>query len=167
MKRTLYISVIILSVIALFSFLAFRQEAKAALMKIIYPVLIDRGLVGYWTMNGSDIDWATGVVSDASGNGNTGQLISMSTTTSPVIGIVGQGLKFTLSDNINLGATNNLAFATTSSFTMSAWIKSDSISSFSDSNCSFNTCQMIFYRGDGSFSTVNYAFGIHSATALA
>src|SRR3989338_10445314 len=119
MKRTLYISVIILSVIALFSFLAFRQEAKAALMKIIYPVLIDRGLVGYWTMNGPDINWATGVVSDASGNGNTGQLISMSTTTSPVMGVVGQGLKFD-------GVKNRIklpSYTTGSVLTISAWIK--------------------------------------------
>ncbi len=51
------------------------------------------GLVGYWTINNQDMNWKTGAVTDSSGNGNTGQLIGMSTTTSPVPGKMGQALE--------------------------------------------------------------------------
>ncbi len=56
------------------------------------PVSLSSGLVGYWTLDGSATNWNTGKTSDSSGNGNTGSLISMSTTTSPTAGKVGQGL---------------------------------------------------------------------------
>src|SRR3989338_8040792 len=52
------------------------------------------GLVGYWTFDGKDTNWGTNKTNDLSGQGNTGTLTSMSTTTSPAIGKIGQGLKF-------------------------------------------------------------------------
>ncbi len=52
------------------------------------------GLLGYWTFDGPKINWVTGAITDSSGQGNTGSLVSMSTSTSPVAGKVGQGLKF-------------------------------------------------------------------------
>ena len=55
---------------------------------------LTNGLVGYWTFNNSDINWKTGVVTDRSGKGNNGQLIAMSTTSSPVEGKMGQALSF-------------------------------------------------------------------------
>lgn len=122
--KPLYIIVIVLALATLSSLLAFRQEAKAALMKIIYPVLIDRGLVGYWTMNGTDIDWFTGVVSDKSGSGNNGNQFRMSTTTSPVMGVVGQGLDFIGNNYISVPDSDSLDFAgATNSFTFMAWFK--------------------------------------------
>ncbi len=45
------------------------------------PVTLSTGLVGYWTLDGSKTNWATGKTTDSSGLGNTGQLIAMSTST--------------------------------------------------------------------------------------
>ncbi len=56
---------------------------------------LQNGLVGWWTFDGKTINWATGVVSDQSGQGNNGQLTGgMSTTTSSVPGKIGQALQF-------------------------------------------------------------------------
>ena len=55
--------------------------------------LVD-GLKGWWTFDGADTDWNTNTVTDKSGNGNTGTLTNMSTTSSPVPGKIGQGLNF-------------------------------------------------------------------------
>ena len=55
---------------------------------------VSNGLVGYWTFDGKNINWATGQAFDSSGLGNTSSLISMSTTTTPVIGKIGQALNF-------------------------------------------------------------------------
>ena len=50
------------------------------------------GLVGYWPLDGAVTNWTTNTTRDLSGNGNTGQLIGMSTTTSLTIGQTGQAL---------------------------------------------------------------------------
>jgi hypothetical protein len=81
------------------------------------------GLIGYWTFNGKDTNWVTGKTSDLSGQGNTGQLTSMSTTTSPVVGKVGQALSFDTTHNnwVTLpraGVTSNTGF-----ISVSAWAK--------------------------------------------
>ena len=55
---------------------------------------LTKGLVGYWTFDGKDVNWKTGQITDASGGGNTARLINMSTTTSPVAGKVGQAIGF-------------------------------------------------------------------------
>jgi hypothetical protein len=80
------------------------------------------GLVGYWTMDGSKTNWSTGQETDASGNGNTGQLIAMSTSTSPTIGKVGQALKFNGSNQeIDMGTPSALNI-TGNAITVSAWV---------------------------------------------
>jgi hypothetical protein len=82
---------------------------------------LSSGLVGYWTFDGGTTHWNTGNVDDVSGHGNTGQLINMSTTTSPVPGKIGQALKFNGSSSyVNLGNATSLG---TGNFTMAAWIK--------------------------------------------
>jgi hypothetical protein len=82
------------------------------------------GLVGYWTFNNQDMNWKTGQARDVSGNGNTGQLIGMSTTTSPVAGKMGQGLKFNgTSQYVNVGNPIDAPSAITISF----WLKASSI----------------------------------------
>lgn len=53
-----------------------------------------QGLVGHWTFDGPDISWQTQKAHDKSGQGNTGTLINMSTTSSPTYGRLGQALKF-------------------------------------------------------------------------
>jgi Concanavalin A-like lectin/glucanases superfamily len=56
--------------------------------------IISNGLVGYWTFDGGSIDWHTNTVADMSGQGNTGTLVSMSTTSSPTPGKIGQAFNF-------------------------------------------------------------------------
>ena len=76
------------------------------------------GLVGYWTFNNQDMNWKTGTVTDSSGSGNTGQLIGMSTTTSPVAGKMGQGLGFN-----GTNSAVRITSAITTYKTISLWFK--------------------------------------------
>ena len=86
---------------------------------------INSGLVGYWTLDGKDISWTTNTATDRSGNSNNGNLTNMSTTTSPTIGKIGQGLHFeggnqyvTVPHSSSLSVTN---------VTVSTWFKSNMI----------------------------------------
>lgn len=78
------------------------------------------GLVGRWSFDGSDINWTANTTTDSSGNGNTGTLVNMSTTTSPTTGKVGQALSFDGSnDSVNLGRVS--ATESASQLTWSFW----------------------------------------------
>src|SRR3990167_6889266 len=55
-------------------------------------ISLKSGLVGHWTFDGKDLN--TGAAMDASGQGNHGALVNMSTSTSRVPGKFGQALKF-------------------------------------------------------------------------
>src|SRR3990167_3333509 len=79
------------------------------------------GLVGYWTFNGKDTNWGTNKTNDLSGQGNTGTLTNMSTTTSPVVGKIGQGLNFDGSDDV-VNVPHAASITPTSAVTVSAWI---------------------------------------------
>ena len=88
---------------------------------------INSGLVGYWTFDGATINWATGIAKDLSGQGNDGQLINMSTTTSPTIGKLGQALRVDGNTNyVSPGDVASLSFDRTSPFSVSAWVKTTS-----------------------------------------
>jgi hypothetical protein len=82
---------------------------------------LSSGLVGYWPLDGKTTNWATGKTNDVSGNANTGQLINMSTTTSPVPGKIGQALKFNGTSSY-ISQSNSLAKGQTN-LTVSAWVK--------------------------------------------
>ncbi|MBU6232582.1 hypothetical protein KGP36_08210, partial [Patescibacteria group bacterium] len=45
------------------------------------PGSLNQGLVGYWTFNNQDMNWATGKAYDRSGQGNNGNFVNLSTTT--------------------------------------------------------------------------------------
>jgi uncharacterized protein (TIGR02145 family) len=80
------------------------------------------GLVGYWTFNGPDTNWTSatgGTTNDVSGNNNTGTLTNMSRSTSPVAGVIGQGLKF---DGVNNSVTTTFT-SQLNDFTVSFWFK--------------------------------------------
>ena len=99
--------------LGLLIFFSFPAIASAALTD---------GLVGYCTFDGKDTNWATSKTNDLSGNGNTGTMTSMSTTTSPVVGKIGQGLKFDgVDDYVNVVDSASLDVG--NAFTLSAWIK--------------------------------------------
>ncbi|MEK7604750.1 MAG: LamG domain-containing protein [Patescibacteria group bacterium] len=81
------------------------------------------GLVGYWTLDGKDVNWATGNVTDRSGSGNSGSLTGMSTTTTPVSGKIGQALKFDgVNDFVNLGTGTLGISAGSTAITLSSWV---------------------------------------------
>src|SRR3989344_1398323 len=84
------------------------------------------GLVGYWTMDGSKVNWATGAVTDSSGFNNTGTITNMATSTGVAIGKLGQALNFDgVNDSVNAGDIAAIDAATTLS--VSAWVKHASI----------------------------------------
>lgn len=104
------------------------NQGEKNFLKINMPQtdLIPSGLVGYWTFNGEGTNWATGMTNDRSGNGYSGQMINMSTSTSPAAGISGQALYF---DNTNdrVVLANNSVATTLNDFTASAWVKPESV----------------------------------------
>lgn len=82
------------------------------------------GLVGLWSFDGKDMNWATGTAFDRSGSGNNGTLVGLGTTTAPTPGRIGQALKFSgSSQEVSLTALTNLSF---SSGTVSWWMKPSS-----------------------------------------
>jgi hypothetical protein len=77
---------------------------------------LSSGLVGYWPLDGKTTNWATGKTNDLSGQGNTGQLINMSTTTSPTPGKIGQALKFNATSGyINLNKNQSALMSASTS----------------------------------------------------
>ncbi|MDH3324956.1 MAG: hypothetical protein OEL89_04925, partial [Candidatus Peregrinibacteria bacterium] len=83
------------------------------------------GLVGYWSFNGGDMDWAasTAEAIDQSGSGNDGDVANGA---SPAIGKVGQALEFDGVDGyIDIADADHFSFGNGSSdspFTFSAWV---------------------------------------------
>lgn len=82
------------------------------------------GLVGLWTLNGSDTRWTSdtaGVTYDSSGNNNTGTLTSMTKANSPVIGKLGSALSFDGSTQyVNVANSSSLR---PTSVSVAAWFK--------------------------------------------
>lgn len=77
-----------------------------------------QGLVGHWTLDGKDMNWGSGRVTDKSTQGNNGYVINMSTTSSPADGRLGQALSFDGTNDLIQATKNNL----TSSFSVSMWL---------------------------------------------
>src|SRR3990167_372703 len=84
-------------------------------------ISLKSGLVGHWTFDGKDLN--TGAAMDASGQGNHGALVNMSTSTSRVPGKFGQALKFDgTNDYVDAGNGNSLNVAD-SAVTICTWAK--------------------------------------------
>lgn len=83
--------------------------------------IISNGLVGYWTFDGPVTDWRTNTTQDVSGNGNTGTLVSLSTTTDRVAGKIGQALSFN-GNNSYVHVPSSSSISLGSALTVSAWI---------------------------------------------
>ena len=79
---------------------------------------LNDGLVGYWSFDGKDMNWGTGIVTDVSPSGNNGVVSGMATTTAPVAGIAGQALNF---DGVNDYV--DIPDISLSNFTVTGWIK--------------------------------------------
>ena len=88
--------------------------------------ILTNGLVGHWTFDGADTNWTTNTVADKSGNGNTGTMTNMSTSTSPAIGKIGQALNFDgVNDAVIMG---DVLDASSASMSVSAWVKLSALS---------------------------------------
>ncbi len=85
--------------------------------------LITNGLVGYWSLNSSDV---SDRVYDKSGNNNNGYVSGRATSTLKTIGKLGQSFDLDgTADYVYLGTPASLF--PTSAITMSAWIKPDQL----------------------------------------
>jgi len=104
-------NLLIVFLIFIFSALSFPAGSRADTTS---------GLVGRWTFDGKDTNWRTSKTNDVSGQGNNGTLTSMSTTTTPVAGKIGQGFLFNGSNSYITGPTYNGVK------TVSFWIKPNS-----------------------------------------
>lgn len=83
------------------------------------------GLIGHWSFDGNKTNWGSNTTQDSSGNGNTGTMTSMSTTTSPAQGKIGQGLSFDgVDDFVNIPDSSALdSIEGASGITIAFWIK--------------------------------------------
>src|SRR3989344_9064506 len=106
------------------SFIRLIPTAEASLGAGNSPLMnLNSGLVGYWTFDGQDTNWATGQAFYLSGNKNTGTLTNMSMATTPVAGKIGQAFRFRAANNydfIRIGTTFDVSALP---FTISAWVK--------------------------------------------
>ena len=107
-RKTLFLFLFTLALIAQ----ATPAEARI-LLGASNNTSLSNGLVGYWPLDGAVTNWNTNTTLDLSGQGNTGQLNAMSTTSSPVAGKIGQALKLDGTDDyVNLGKGSSLDFQT-------------------------------------------------------
>jgi len=123
MKKTLLIFTAIITFF-LVSFFIYKP-ISIAVMKIVYNLRWTDGLVGYWSFNGRDMDWASSTAEalDASGQGNHGNVINFGQEAARP-GMVGQALSFDgVNDYINFGSK---AVFDVADFTISAWVYIDS-----------------------------------------
>ncbi len=97
------------------------QAHASAVVNNSPTMTLRSGLVGYWTFDGQNTNWATGQTFDMSGNGNTGTMTNMTSSTVPAPGKMGQAFKFDgVDDRVNLGSVASL---NSSNISYSAWIK--------------------------------------------
>ncbi|MBU6232435.1 hypothetical protein KGP36_07415, partial [Patescibacteria group bacterium] len=66
-------------------------HASTTGVSVYGPSTLYSGLVGWWTMDGKDTNWATGKMTDNSGNGSSATLYNVATS-SVAAGIIGQGM---------------------------------------------------------------------------
>ncbi len=106
---------------------ALYQVGAAKINSSQSPGTLSNGLAGWWTMDGADTVWSSGTAGteiDRSGNGNTGTLANMNRATSPILGKIGQALKFDGSSSyIDVPDASSLK---PSAVTVSAWVNPSS-----------------------------------------
>ncbi len=122
MKKNFKLLIIILNFsLLIFNFLLPKEADASVINKPTNYLLFSTNLVGYWTMDGNNVNWATGAVTDSSGKGNTGTIVKMATSTAVATGKIGQALKFDGSnDYVEVG--NGSSLNITGPITVSAWI---------------------------------------------
>jgi uncharacterized protein (TIGR02145 family) len=89
---------------------------------------LETGLVGHWTFDGPDMDWAssTAEVQDRSGNGNHGDMQGGMNFDSTTPGRMGQAMSFDgTDDEIVLDDLEDLDMSQEDAFTIAAWVQPD------------------------------------------
>jgi hypothetical protein len=90
---------------------------------------LEAGLVGHWTFDGMDVDWAssTAEIRDRSGQGNHGNATTTMNTQSVTPGLVGQGMSFDgVDDHVRVTDSSDFSFTTGSSdqpFSIASWVR--------------------------------------------
>lgn len=110
------------------------------------------GLVGHWTFDGADM---VPNVRDRSGRGNHGNISGMTSTTT-VIGKLGQALDFESSSSNYVSITDADSLDVTSAFTFAAWIKAESFTAVN------NQANWIF--GKDISGARSYDFGFYNTS---
>ena len=157
--RRALLPVALLAIFAAAALAAVAPHPAYAVIRLGTPntASLTNGLVGYWPLDGAVTNWATGQTRDLSGNGNTGLLISLATTTASVAGKIGQGLVFdgTIS-SINVSSLDSTA----GSYTYSFWVKSsNAINAGYLFNSSTPRLIMAFVTSSGASGKIGYYDG--------
>ena len=112
---------------------------------------LQSGLVGLWSFDGKDMNWRTNKALDRSGQGNDGELVNMSTSTSPVSGKIGQALQFGYNGTKNINAGSASILDNVIQKTICAWINPVSFGSIGNGSNIY---------GKGSASNDGPTFGL-------
>jgi len=109
------------------------QPSTAAIRKVVNQLrlasALNDGLVGYWSFDGSDMNWGNSSVeaTDVSGQGRNGDVTNFGQS-SVVAGIAGQALRFDgVDDYVELGDNFTGIVTTTGTYSMSVWLRAGDI----------------------------------------
>jgi hypothetical protein len=127
MKKLKILTILFSLLLSLFVFPP--QKARAGtVFKLPSSLGLNTNLVGWWTFDAPDMNWQTNKTYDKSGTGNDGAITNMSTSTSPVMGKLGQAMKFNgINQEVDTGTT--AAIDNQSQLTFSMWFKRNSVES--------------------------------------
>ena len=137
-------------VVTTVGFSLYQWNASRAALKMNTNLNLNTsGLVGHWTLDGTDTIWTSstaGTTLDKSGNGNTGTLTNMNRATTPTLGKLGQAMNFFGGSN-SIKITQSASINISNVMSIGAWVYPTS-----------NTSWQWIVSKRGSCSTVNYQF---------
>ncbi len=118
----------------------YTSSSRGIVTNTSIPARLTSGLVGYWTFDGKDM--LNGVARDVSGNGNTGNLLNIASTTFYTGGKIGQAGNF---DGNNDVIKTTSDFIGTNDVTVTAWIKISSFTAGVNNTRIVNNGSFVFY----------------------
>lgn len=144
----------------------YNTSGKAITANTTRTELVKSGLIGYWPFDGKYMNWGTGKALDVTSAGNDGIIQSLSTTTSPRMGKVGQALNFNgVNNRINVSGIN----IANSSFSVGAWVKhaATGIQEFVLSQGSSSADNMLHFgfRSNNAFTCAFFADDLDTGTS--
>ncbi len=117
----------------IFCFFGIFSFADAVVVNTTNKDTLRNGLVGHWTMDGKDV--VSGVLQDKSGNGNSGRLVNIATSTFYTLGKIGQAFRFSKNLSQYVTIPDNSSFDNTSTLSFGGWFYLDSLVSFNTIIC--------------------------------